>query len=158
MIKISKQVTFEKGKGYILTERLKTENSYRTIPIIEFVQKELSNYLAYINNYKQKCKLINSDFLNNNLIFINNKGNLLPTNSVDRKWREFKKKNNINEKIRIHDLRRYFATYMMKNNIPNTVAKDILGHADINMTEYYQNDDIDIQKDFISNLKFDPTI
>lgn len=54
-----------------------------------------------------------------------------------------KKSNDINEKIRIHDLRRYFATFVMKSNIPNTVAKDILGHADINMTEYYQDDDID---------------
>ena len=38
------------------------------------------------------------------------------------------------------------------------VLSKLLGHADINMTEYYQNDDIDIQKYFISNIKFDPTI
>lgn len=88
-IKIAKQVTFEKGKGYILSNRLKAENSYRTIPIIDFVAKELTEYLVYIKSYKKKCILVNTNFQNNtDLIFINNNGNLLPTNSVDRKWRQ----------------------------------------------------------------------
>ncbi|MBR1883909.1 MAG: tyrosine-type recombinase/integrase [Clostridia bacterium] len=114
----------------------------------------MTYYLTYIVKYKKNCKIVDENFEINDLIFINKKGKLIPTNTVDRKWREFKEENNINSKIRIHDLRRYFATFMIRNNVHNTVAKYILGHANINMIEYYQNDDISIQKEFISNLKF----
>ena len=90
------------------------------------------------------------------MLFINSKGNCIPSNIIDRRWKTFKEKNNINPNIRIHDLRRYFATFLMKSNVPDKIAKTLLGHSSVNMTEYYQNSDIEIAQNYMSkmNLNF----
>lgn len=54
--------------------------------------------------------------------------------------------------MRIHDLRRYFATFLMKSNVPDKIAKSLLGHSSVNMTEYYQNNDIEIAQDYMSKI------
>ena len=44
----------------------------------------------------------------------------------------------------------------MKSNVPDKIAKTLLGHSSVNMTEYYQNSDIEIAQDYMSkmNLNF----
>lgn len=76
----------------------------------------------------------------------------MPSNTIDRRWRKFRKNNNISNLVRIHDLRRYYATFLIKNNIPDKIVKSLLGHSDINMTAYYQNDDIKIAQTLMSKI------
>lgn len=41
----------------------------------------------------------------------------------------------------------------MRNKDPDKISKKLLGHTEINMTEYYQNDD-ELVFDIISNIDF----
>lgn len=157
LLKVKQQVAFEKGKGYYITEVLKTNDSKRCIPLMDQVVVELKKYIIFHNNEIRRIRLINPEFAKeHNLLFINSKGNCIPSNIIDRRWKTFKEKNNINPNIRIHDLRRYFATFLMKSNVPDKIAKTLLGHSSVNMTEYYQNSDIEIAQNYMSkmNLNF----
>jgi len=150
---VEQQVTFQKGKGYFVSEILKTENSRRQVPILDQLELELKKYIIYRDRFVQKNRIIDPNFaIDHNLLFINAKGKCMPSNTIDRRWREFRKNNNISNLVRIHDLRRYFATFLMKNNIPDKIAKSLLGHSDINMTAYYQNDDIEIAQTLMSKI------
>ena len=149
---VEQQVTFEKGKGYYLSKELKTDESRRKVPLLDSVKDELTKFLAYQLYITKKSREFNSDFNKYNLIFFSEKGNLLPSNTVDRYWRIFRKENGINEKLRIHDLRRYFATFLMRNKVPDKISKKILGHTEINMTEYYQSDDDDLVLELTNDL------
>ena len=153
-LKVDQQVTFEKGKGYYLSKELKTEESRRKVPLLDNVKEELTKFLAYQLYTTKKNREFNSEFNKYNLIFFTDKGNLLPSNSVDRYWRKSRKENGINEKLRIHDLRRYFATFLMRNSVPDKISKKLLGHTQINMTEYYQNDDDELVLECISGIDF----
>ena len=105
-------------------------------------------------NITKKSRMFDSNFNENNLIFFTDKGTILPSNSVDRYWRKFRKENDINENLRIHDLRRYFATFLMRNNVPDKISKKLLGHSQVNMTEYYQNTNDDLILKFVNDLNF----
>jgi len=156
-ININQQVNFRKGQGYVILKTLKNSSSERKAPIanLEFVSKELKKYMLKRKRYINKCRKINPNFAKDfeNLLFINEKGGIIPTNTVDRYWREFKKKNGINPDIRIHDLRRFFANLLLKNNIPDKIGSDALGHSNLEMTKYYQDNDITVSCDYISNIK-----
>lgn len=151
---VDQQVTFEKGKGYYISSDLKTEESRRKVPLLDNVKEELASYLAYQLHTIKKARYFDPDYNKDNLIFFTDKGFLLPSNTVDRYWRKFRSENNINPKLRIHDLRRYFATFLMRNKVPDKISKKLLGHTEINMTEYYQNDDDELVFDIISNIDF----
>lgn len=153
-IKVEQQITFEKGKGYYLSNELKTEKSHRNVVLIPSVKSELIYYLAVRKKYLEKIKMINKEYQDNKFIIINELGNFVPTNTAERHWREFKKNNNINKNFRIHDLRRYFAKKLLKNKIPELIAKKALGHDNIEMTEYYQDDDdLEISKQFLTAIE-----
>lgn len=156
-ININQQVNFRKGKGYVILKTLKNSSSERKAPIanLTFVSTELKQYLLKREQYIKKCRKIDPNFAKGteNLLFINEKGNVIPTNTIDRYWREFKNKNGINPKIRIHDLRRFFANLLLKNNIPDKIGSDALGHSNLEMTKYYQDNDISMSCNYISNIK-----
>lgn len=153
-LKVEQQVTFEKGKGYHLTSELKTEESRRKVPLLNTIKEELAKFVIYQMNITKKSRMFDSNFNENNLIFFTDKGTILPSNSVDRYWRKFRKENDINENLRIHDLRRYFATFLMRNNVPDKISKKLLGHSQVNMTEYYQNTNDDLILKFVNDLNF----
>lgn len=54
--------------------------------------------------------------------------------------------------MRVHDMRRYAATFFRDNGVPLEVAKLQLGHSDTAMTRYYENTDIDSMKQYLDNL------
>ena len=42
----------------------------------------------------------------------------------------------------------------MRNSVPDKISKKLLGHTQINMTEYYQNDDDELVLECISGIDF----
>lgn len=154
-IYVTQQAIFEKGKGFCISEKLKTESSYRTVHSTSFFStEELKNFIASQIIRIKKERYFNKDFNSENLLFFSDKGKVLPQNSVERYWRKFKKENNINPDLRIHDFRRYYATFLMYNNVPDKISKKLLGHSKVNMTEYYQNDNEDLVSSILSNIEF----
>ncbi len=152
---VEQQVIFEKGKGFCISKKLKTDTSYRTVHSTTTDSiNELKIFIASQLMRIKKERQFNENFNQDNLLFFSDRGTVLPGNSVERYWRKFKKENNINPSLRIHDFRRYYATYLMYNNVPDKIAKKLLGHSKVNMTEYYQNDNDDLVSNILSNIDF----
>ena len=59
LLKVKQQVAFEKGKGYYITEVLKTNDSKRCIPLMDQVVVELKKYIIFHNNEIRRIRLIN---------------------------------------------------------------------------------------------------
>lgn len=77
---------------------------------------------------------------------------MIPKNTAQRNWKNFRERLGYTEQIRIHDFRRFFARLLLKENIPNVVSIAQMGHAIIEDTEYYQDADIDILNKYIGNI------
>ena len=167
IIKITKQQAVVKNKGYIIVEKTKSESGTRDIAILPAISDELQKHLKKqkllvkeLEKYNFKPEEIlfirkdksESYISSYNLLITNNKGLMIRKNTAQRNWRQFKETKNINEKTRIHDFRRFFATLLMKNGVPDKIARKQLGHSKIDMTQYYQNADEDLIQHYMKNV------
>ena len=168
-IKINKQQLPVLGKGYCIVEKTKTEAGNRIIVITSNLKKFLLEHLEkqkiMIEELKilgiepQPITFIRADKTEEtidsfNLLTTTNAGKLVKKNSAQRNWKKFREDLGYEEQIRIHDFRRYFATQMMKAGVPDTIAKSQLGHTDVDMTQYYQDDTEELKQSYIATLNF----
>lgn len=86
------------------------------------------------------------------LLICSNKLGSIAKNTVQRNWKIFREKLGYEKQIRVHDFRRFLATLLMKNNVPDAISKLQLGHSDENMTRYYQNTDEELLVNYIKNI------
>lgn len=146
ILKIYQQQVKEKGKGYIIEETTKSENGKRYIPLLDIFIKEIKILYEKQELYF-KINNIQKDPNYSTLLLLNNKGKMITENTAHRHFKQFidkyKDANNISSEITFHSFRRYFATWLMKNGISDKVAKEFMGHSNIEMTQYYQDDDME---------------
>lgn len=168
-IQINKEQSNIKGKGHVIVERTKTAAGKRTAIIPKFIKEDLSTLIAFkklqidkalkiypdyqfptclfIDKNNKECQISTKNFL------INTDGfKMIPKNTAQRNWKNFRERLGYTEQIRIHDFRRFFARLLLKENIPNVVSIAQMGHAIIEDTEYYQDADIDILNKYIGNI------
>lgn len=167
IITVNKKQNFINGIGYCIEEKTKTESGTRTIAILPGVKEKLEQHIKRQQQLIRSLQLFN--FKPQNIVFIKkdntrttissfdllmttNAGQLIKLNTAHRNWKMYKQKHNIDSNTRIHDFRRYFATTLMKNGIPDKLSKKMLGHSQIDMTQYYQNANDEIIQDYISNI------
>lgn len=167
-ITIYKEQTRISKLGYVIQEITKTDSSIRTTAIPKFVydvlKKDYIKRTKLISDMKKfnitindKTVYIDKDnqkkYLDTKkLLICSNKLEFVAKNTVQRNWKIFRESLGYNEQIRIHDFRRFLATLLMKNNIPDTISKLQLGHSDESMTRYYQNVDEDLLVNYIKNI------
>lgn len=54
--------------------------------------------------------------------------------------------------FRFHDLRHYFASKLMRKNVPQMVIRDLLGHSSMELTSIYTNTDFDLLQSAVKLL------
>ncbi len=125
------------SSGWIMG-KLKTQSSYRCLPISDFLSKQLKelkkeqmkNKLLFGEEY---CKNIFNG-IEYNLVCIQRNGKYMcPTDITDR-LRALLKRNEINKKIRWHDLRHTSATLLLESGVDMKTVQERLGHASMNTT------------------------
>lgn len=166
-IKINKQQLPVLGKGYCIVEKTKTEAGNRIIVITSSLKKFLLEHLEKQKIMIEELKMLGiepqpitfiradktEEIIDSfNLLTTTNAGKLVKKNSAQRNWKKFREDLGYEEQIRIHDFRRYFATQMMKAGVPDTIAKSQLGHTDVDMTQYYQDDTEELKQEYLSKL------
>lgn len=164
-IRINKEVTFEKGKGYYVIEATKSGSGDRIVVMPQKIKEVVMRHIAILNIKQNKInKNINNTYLyvdKNNieyqksgykLLISSEKFGLIPKNTAQRNWKNFREKLGYTEQIRIHDMRRFQATLLRDNNVPEEVAKLQMGHSDTTMTRYYQNTDTSTLINYISDI------
>lgn len=138
----NKTITFDKalikGEHGWKIGRLKTETSYRALPLSDDLInqlkklriKQLENKLTFGSEYH-----INSfDGIEYDLICIQRNGKFMVPNDVRDRLKYLLKRNKIDKNIRWHDLRHTSATLLLENGVAMKTIQKRLGHASMSTT------------------------
>ncbi len=128
-IKVSKAVTFDKGKA-VLKQMPKTYSGFRTVPITDKLNEILTHYLKSLNGLY--------------LFEMERKDGLMSKSSYDKFWSHVIEKINAaaggNERIEVidgltaHVFRHNYATMLYYAGVKPKDAQYLLGHSDIRLT------------------------
>ncbi len=116
-------------KGY---DVMKTKSSYRTLPLIPFIEQELLREKAHQEEMKRVMRSAYTKKYEE-YICVDGVGNLINPSYVTDHFAVILKNNNL-RKIRFHDLRHSCASLMLANGIPMKMIQDWLGHSDMATT------------------------
>lgn len=113
--------------------KLKTEGSYRSIPISDELVQKLKNHKSIQSSNKLKYgefyKKVIFDKISYNLIFRHENGNYIIPSTFLQRLKRLCKYNKIDKNIRWHDLRHTNATYLIESGVNLKVVQDRLGHS-----------------------------
>ena len=147
-IKISHTVTQASVDGkykLVKKERTKNKNSYRTLPLIPYIENLLKK--EYEQQEKNKALFGNSYKNTENYILVDMEGKLVRPDYVTRKFKELIEQNNLRP-INFKNLRHSLATMLLANEKTLDKIKMFLGHSTVKTTEtYYANNKVIDKKD-----------
>ena len=138
-----KLVSLSKSAKRYDSDKMKTDASVRTLPLIPVVKDAL---LYEQERQKENKKQFQRAYFPNNegYICINSLGHLLTPEFVTGHFNRLLKLHNL-RRIRFHDLRHTCATLLATNGIPLLQISRWLGHSNIGITEkYYLHSDISL--------------
>ncbi|MGV4528624.1 site-specific tyrosine recombinase/integron integrase [Ornithobacterium rhinotracheale] len=110
-------------------------NKKRLVPIAQYTQKILTNYLQLVRSY-QTIQKAYSDH-----VFINNRGTKLSRVMVFNIIKEAAERAGIKKNISPHTFRHSFATHLLENGGDLRSIQLMLGHESITTTEIYTHID-----------------
>jgi integrase len=123
-------------------ERLKTDASLRTLPLIDDVR-------VYLKSLKRQQaddrKFFGKAYINNDYICKYPDGSPVNLYTIDHKFSRVLKEHNM-EHIRFHDLRHSTGSYLMKLGVAMTEIGEWLGHADPASTFIYLHTDAESKR------------
>ena len=140
---------FNKLESTYEEKKLKTQSSYRTIPLQCWLNEIMHEYMLLVMKEKGYTK---KEQLDNNYMFVNSLGNAL---SSDYLWDTLDKilKRHDFRHISVYQIRHLFATRCVDVNIPINQIKQYLGHALASTTmDFYVEYDEDTNKKEIEKL------
>ena len=138
-------------KEVYASDYLKTSASYRILPLIEVIEKDLlehkqaieKNMMMYGNSY-------NKEYLD--YVFVNEFGGLILPDFLTKSMQDIIKTNNL-KKIRLHDLRHSCASLLLASGVQMKQIQEWLGHANFNTTaDVYSHLDFDSKIDSATRI------
>lgn len=112
---------------------LKTEESYRTIPLGGRLKKMLLSLKEEKQNqYKKESKILNES----EYVFLNIMGNPYVPERLSKKMTEIIRKYNL-EHMTVYGLRHSFATLNSEKGMDKEVLRELMGHAEFQTTDFY---------------------
>ena len=116
----------------IVSKKMKTADSNRTLPLIPIMKQELLKQKEIIQENRLRFgKDYNTDYLD--FVFVNEKGDLIKPDHISHSFSDFIKEHNL-KKIRLHDLRHSCASIMLANGVQMKQIQEWLGHSNFSTT------------------------
>lgn len=112
---------------------LKTNSSYRTIPLSENLIILFTEIKEFMNERKIKAKEYYNS-LNNDYIFTSVTGGLIDSSNLSRAWKRYLNRVGIEYK-NFHCTRHTYITIQYENNIKALTISKLVGHSNTNITE-----------------------
>ena len=113
--------------------KLKTEGSYRTIPISDELAQKLKKHKTIQSSNKLKYgefyKKVIFNKISYDLIFRHENGDYIIPSTFLQRLKRLCRYNKIDKNIRWHDLRHTNATYLIESGVNLKVVQDRLGHS-----------------------------
>ncbi|MCL2176696.1 MAG: site-specific integrase [Firmicutes bacterium] len=130
-ISVNHKVLYVDGK-IILSDKLKTKSSYRTLPLFAEIESLLLEKRAEVeDNMQFYGKSYNHEF--SEYICVDDIGKLINPDVVTNNFKKILKKNNLKD-IRLHDLRHSAASIMLANAVNLKQIQEWLGHGSFKTT------------------------
>ena len=140
---------FNKLESTYEEKKLKTQSSYRTIPLQCWLNEIMHEYMLLVMKEKGYTK---KEQLDNNYMFVNSLGNALSSDYLWDTLDKILKRHNFRH-ISVYQIRHLFATRCVDVNIPINQIKQYLGHALASTTmDFYVEYDEDTNKKEIEKL------
>jgi len=118
---------------YVLSSKLKTESSYRTLPISNSLCNKIENHKKTLKMNKLKYGefYIKNKFNNEypNLLLVQENGKFMIPSSLLQRIKRLMKYCNVEKNIRWHDLRHTNATLLLEGGVSMKVLQERLGHS-----------------------------
>lgn len=121
-------VDFIAGYGYV-EGKPKTAAGKRVVSLPAFLLEMLKQHRAQQSEQRQHV----ADWVDNDLVFPNQKGGYLHPNHMGETFRKLLKEANL-PPLRFHDLRHSAATILLARGVNIKVVSELLGHSDIVIT------------------------
>lgn len=122
-VEIKSQTSIREGK--VVDRALKTASSERRIIVPPKVMKELKQWYDYRSKF--------DGFTKNDYVFINNKGQLIPRETLRKKMNRAIELSGV-PKITVHDLRHTMITTLMQSGTPSKTVQSRAGHSQVQTT------------------------
>lgn len=118
---------------YVLSDKLKTDSSYRTLPISSALCAKIENHKKILKKNKIKYGefYIKNKFNNKypNLLMVQENGKFIIPSSLLQRIKRLMKYCKIEKNIRWHDLRHTNATLLLEGGVSMKVLQKRLGHS-----------------------------
>lgn len=122
----------DKKKIYIPSDKLKTDLSNRTYPLIPYVEERVKAKIAENKELRELCgNSYNNEWLG--YICVDPLGEIIDPNYITNRHADLLKKAGLPH-VRFHDLRHSCVGLMMANEVPMERIRDWVGHSDIRTT------------------------
>lgn len=124
--------TIDGEKIYIPSDKLKTDLSNRTYPLIPYVEERIKAKIAENKELKTLCgNSYSTEWLG--YICVHQLGEIIDPDYITNRHRDLLKKAGLPH-VRFHDLRHSCVGLMMANEVPMERVRDWVGHSDIRTT------------------------
>ncbi len=111
---------------------LKNKSSYRTLPLIPYVEEVLKKESGHQQEMRRVMRgAYNKDY--SEYVCVDAMGNLLKPQYLTEHFKVILRQNGM-KPIRFHDLRHSCASLMLANGVPMKMIQDWLGHSDMGTT------------------------
>ena len=133
------------SNGIVGMDVMKTKSSYRTLPLIPFIEEELLHERSKQEEMKHILRRgYCQDF--EEYICVDSTGKLFTPDYVSEHFKVILKNNGMRH-IRFHDLRHSCASLLLSKGVPMKMIQDWLGHSDMGTTaNIYSHIDIESKK------------
>lgn len=119
-------------KELLFMDKLKTDASHRTLPLIPVVEELLLRHKKKIaENKKLYGNTYNKDFLD--YVCVDELGKIIYPDNLSKTFKRVLEKNGFRD-IRLHDLRHSCASNMLANGVPLKEIQEWLGHSNFATT------------------------
>jgi integrase len=126
------KVTIDGEKQYIPSDKLKTDLSNRTYPLIPYVEERIKAKIAENKDLQALCgNSYNKEWLG--YVCVHQLGEIIDPDYITNRHSDLLKKAGLPH-VRFHDLRHSCVGLMMANEVPMERIRDWVGHSDIRTT------------------------
>lgn len=148
--RIRQTVGYINGKGFVFRPQGKSKKARRDLPLPDIVVAALKKQKKMLAEEKLKA---GKDYsTEHNLVFPDALGSPMDPSGLGRRFKTLAIKAGAG-KSRFHDLRHYYATYLLEQGEHPRVVQELLGHQTISVTmEIYSHVSPSIKRDTIERL------